>query len=328
MATLYIRARDTGDGRRFDVRYRRGGRYSKVEHGGSFRTRKEALIRKALIGEWLAAAKDPRVELERSMVGGDLFRHAHAEWVASRRGVGEGTLAGYGFRAPVILEAFGSRPVDQITVSETIAWVGVLTAKYKPGTVRLFVSQLRMVLDFAGVPNVARDRRVELPRVVAAEPVPPDKDDILRILEGVVSSYRLPLIVMEQLGCRVTETLSLQPGDVDSVGLRVRLARERTKGQRVGRTIDAPSFLVEALDERLPFRVGDRSRVGEAMRPYGFSPHSLRHRRATLWHQGGVEAVELARRLGHAKPSMSLDVYANVTRLSEVPHDVLAAFLR
>jgi integrase len=59
-----------------------------------------------------------------------------------------------------------------------------------------------------------------------------------------------------------------------------------------------------------------------------FGPHMLRHRRATLWHQQGVVAVELAARLGHSKPSMSLDVYSHVPRLSEAPAHRLDALLR
>jgi len=43
-----------------------------------------------------------------------------------------------------------------------------------------------------------------------------------------------------------------------------------------------------------------------------FSPHDLRHRGITLWHQSGVPARELAERAGHARPSMSLDVYSHV----------------
>jgi integrase len=33
-----------------------------------------------------------------------------------------------------------------------------------------------------------------------------------------------------------------------------------------------------------------------------FSPHDLRHRRLTLWHQQGVPARELAERAGHSRP--------------------------
>jgi integrase len=49
-----------------------------------------------------------------------------------------------------------------------------------------------------------------------------------------------------------------------------------------------------------------------------YSPHWLRHRRITLWHQSGVPARELAERAGHSKPSMSLDTYSHVMPADEV----------
>jgi hypothetical protein len=40
--------------------------------------------------------------------------------------------------------------------------------------------------------------------------------------------------------------------------------------------------------------------------------------------QQGVNPRELAHRLGHAKPSMSLDVYSHVRPLREIPvHDLV-----
>ncbi len=50
-----------------------------------------------------------------------------------------------------------------------------------------------------------------------------------------------------------------------------------------------------------------------------YTPHDLRHRRITIWHQSGVPARELAERAGHARPSMSLDVYSHVMPADEVP---------
>jgi integrase len=56
-----------------------------------------------------------------------------------------------------------------------------------------------------------------------------------------------------------------------------------------------------------------------------YSPHSLRHRRITIWHQSGVPARELAERAGHSRPSMSLDVYSHVMPANEVkPAKVLS----
>jgi integrase len=49
-----------------------------------------------------------------------------------------------------------------------------------------------------------------------------------------------------------------------------------------------------------------------------YTPHDLRHRRITLWHQAGVPARELAERAGHSKPSMSPDVNTHVMPVAEV----------
>ena len=58
-----------------------------------------------------------------------------------------------------------------------------------------------------------------------------------------------------------------------------------------------------------------------------YSPHDLRHRRLTLWHQSGVPARELAERAGHSKPSMSLDVYTHVMPVAEVAEGRCLALL-
>jgi integrase len=58
-----------------------------------------------------------------------------------------------------------------------------------------------------------------------------------------------------------------------------------------------------------------------------FHPHDLRHRRITLWHQSGVPARELAERVGHSKPSMSLDVYSHVMPADEVSDKRLLALI-
>jgi integrase len=57
-------------------------------------------------------------------------------------------------------------------------------------------------------------------------------------------------------------------------------------------------------------------------------PHDLRHRRITIWHQSGVPARELAERAGHAKPSMSLDVYSHVMPADEIADAAFRELLR
>lgn len=48
-----------------------------------------------------------------------------------------------------------------------------------------------------------------------------------------------------------------------------------------------------------------------------FTPKDLRHRRATIWHHGGVVAKVLAERLGHSKTATQ-DIYTHVIDPGEV----------
>jgi integrase len=51
--------------------------------------------------------------------------------------------------------------------------------------------------------------------------------------------------------------------------------------------------------------------------PEGTSPHDLRHPYASLLIEGGESPVVVARRLGHANPSMTLNVYSHLFKDSE-----------
>ena len=60
MASASITTRKTNSGgRRYVVRFRRGGSFFPIEHGGSFLTLREARLRRDLIAGELAAGRDP-----------------------------------------------------------------------------------------------------------------------------------------------------------------------------------------------------------------------------------------------------------------------------
>jgi integrase len=325
LATLYVRARTLpGGARRFDVKYRRGGRYTPLEHGGTFRTKREALIRRDLIGDLLAVGLNPKVELRRRLTPERPLREAAEGWRAARRRVSDRTRESYAWREVVILREFGDKAPGEILVEDVSAWLTKLERSYRPGSIRGLMEALRLMLDHVGGPNAARDRRLQLPRMARRQVSPPDAPAVLAML-GALSEQHVPAAVaMELLGTRVSETLSLERRDLRSGGVRVRA--EAAKAGR-SRLVPAPEFLVDALMERLPLS-GHRQAVANAMRRAGgINPHALRHRRASLWYQQGVGPVELAERLGHARPSMSLDVYSHVDPLSEIPAHELRALL-
>jgi hypothetical protein len=113
----------------------------------------------------------------------------------------------------------------------------------------------------------------------------------------------------------------LRWGDVDAANLRLRLRRSATK-REVARWVYLPEWLIEAIEatcppeDRVPARrvfggiteasaYHAMSRACRNARVSHYSPHDLRHRRITIWHQSGVPARELAERAGHARASMS-----------------------
>lgn len=326
MSSCHIRARTTLSGeRRFVVRYRRGGRGFAVEHAGSFRTKKEALIRQAVVLEWLAAGKNPRHELEAlgaPQLSGQ-FAILADDWLRSRHGIADSTRDTYRGYIALMKKRWPHRDPERLTPADVSKWIGdLLAAGTKPSTVKGYVRTLAMILD--GLPeNPARHRSVELPRQSRREPEPPDADDVLALVGEMSARFVVATVFLEQTGARVSEAIGVAARDIEDG--RVRFRADESKGDR-SRWVDCPQWLLDLM----PVRGVERTSLGNMMRRASgragvanIHPHLLRHRRATLWHQSGLPAVELAYRLGHAKPSLSLDVYSHVRTIHEVAPAIL-----
>jgi integrase len=339
VASALVTTRKTRSGPRYVVRYRLGGRSYPLVHGGSFKTLKEARARRDLIAGELANGRNP-AELLRSMTEVSTRVESLGQWrdrfIKSRHDVDANTIKNYRASLNAFCERFDGRDPRSLTVSDLAEWVAELTAKQKPGTVRQKVIAVRLLLDFAGCdPNPARDPRVKLPKHVREEPDPPSAEHVLAILDNLGRKWRLMFVTIEQGALRLEEAVQLKWADVDAAGLRLRLPRSATKRDKA-RWIYLPEWLMEAIEETCPLedRVPDRkvfqgisgASFYQAMRRActtakipNYSPHDLRHRRITVRHQSGVVARELAERAGHARASMSLDVYSHVMPLDEVP---------
>jgi len=221
-----------------------------------------------------------------------------------------------------------------------------LAGTHKPGTVRPYLLTFRLLLDYIGTdPNPCRDPRVKLPKRVREEPRPPSAEHFLAIVAAVHDPIRrLLLVTVEQGALRLGEAISLTWGDVDRAGLRLRLPRSATKRDQA-RWVYLPEWLIEAIEQTCPFddRTPERRvfqgvteatmyqtmiRACQTAGVPHYHPHDLRHRRITIWHQSGVPARELAERAGHARASMSLDVYSHVMPPDEVDSGTLQPLLR
>jgi integrase len=127
---------------------------------------------------------------------------------------------------------------------------------------------------------------------------------------------------------RVGELENLTWGDVDEIAVRWRVTMASSKTRRArwvpvhAAVFDAVRDLVPREDRNLEARVfagfgADKYRTAltrpcKAAGVPAFSPHDLRHRRATLWHLSGVPVAEAATWLGHS-PQEHLKTYAHAT---------------
>lgn len=90
MASTWITRRATRDGAiRYRVMWRAGGRESSPRYGGSFPTKREALLRKAWIAGELAQLRVP--DLRPTTTASETLRRAAERWKASRVDVSPGT---------------------------------------------------------------------------------------------------------------------------------------------------------------------------------------------------------------------------------------------
>ncbi len=345
--SVHIVTRPTKSGRRYIVRYRRGGRGYALEHGGSFRRHELAKERERLIGGWLALGLDPKTELMK-LTSEPEHRELAAvgrEWLESRIDLADQSRRIYG----TYLDSLDESPLARAEPTrlsprdirgQVARWTAAgLAAK----SVRERVSVLRQILDFAEVdPNPARHRSVKLPARTERELVLPSAAEVLVLAGRLSDKYRLPFVLLEQTAMRVGEVVSLERDDVDAAGLRFRIKavnRKGRRGSRKARFVPVPGWLMEIVATSLPLRGplftritanGLRSAMSdlcEAMNLAHCTPHRLRHRRISLWHFQGVPARELADRAGHSKPSISLDVYSHVIVPDEVDPEALKATL-
>lgn len=329
MASAWVHRRATKKtGVRYRVEFRLGGRESGIRYAGTFATKKEAVQRRGWVLGELAAMRVPDVRLAAPVPVETLTAIAE-RWRTSRISVAKGTRTTHSTNLDRILPVLGERTPSAITKADVADLVVKL---HDDGeglareSIRKTISTLAMVLDHAEVaPNPARG--VELPELVTEEVKPPIASHVEAVLGSLPRLYRLPLLLLDATGMRIGELESLTWGDVDEPAGRWRVSAARTKTRRA-RWVDVPDALLTAVADRVPREdrlleervfsdvTADRLRTAiaracKATATPLFSPHDLRHRRASLWHLDHMPAAQAAAWLGHSSHE-HLRTYAHV----------------
>lgn len=326
-------------GKTYQVLYRRGGRYFPIESAGSFKTEKEAKLRRDLVGGWLAAGLNPKDELGKLQVAAPTIRTL-TSWAtafkASRLDVADSTATNIKYSLKCLTDELGDRDPAAVTVADLQELVVSALETRKPSTIKGYLEKWRMLFDYAGVtPNPARSRQLRIPKFIREDITPPTADHLVRALTVIPERYQLPLITLEQTAMRVGEAETLVWGDVDEANNKFRLRAASTKTSRA-RWVQVPEWLMQLVsatcpvDDRTPSRrVFQRFRQDEARKQLKaacitagvprFSPHDLRHRRATIWHHEGLPTRVLMERGGWTTASIPIEVYSHLMPLDEAP---------
>lgn len=351
MSPSWIRSREVKvtarnpRGRSYQVLYRRGGRGYRIETAGTFKTQTEARTRRDLIAGWLAQGLDPKGELRKLAVietaATRTPKEWQADWLTSLHHLSAKSILQYRSGTSTILALLGTTDLHAVTVADCERIVGQLAQSYKPSSIAAYWQAFAQLLEYAAVdPNPANDRRVKLPKLRRTPPTVPTAEHVRVMLAKIRSKYVLPFVLIEQTAIRVETIDLLTWGSIDVAGGKLRVFE---KGEKF-RWIEIPRWLMRQLELTCPLE--DRSsnrRLFTGLNSEGlrnamaracvlgkiphYHPHDLRHRRASLWHLGGIPDAVLAERLGHERASFSKDVYVHVMPVEEIPAERLEAIV-
>jgi integrase len=330
--SAFIIARGEGPQRRFLVRFRLGGRESKVEHAGSFRRKGDAVERKNFVITMIAAGKGEevlkRLRASPAPNGTVTLKVAAERWKASRVDVAAGTAQTYKVALARIIPKIGDKAIEEVDVAVVTDLVSELSS-LKRESIRKTLNVLAMVLDHARVqPNPVRDPLVKLPRGERKEVNPPTAEHVEAVHRLLPTAYKLPLLVLDATGMRIGELEQLTWGDIDEPKERWRVSASVSKSG-TARWVPVPTVLFKAVtalvarDDRVPDRQvfmgfgGDRFRkaITRACTASGiptFSPHDLRHRRVSLLHLGGMPWARIGELVGHGDVVTTARTYTHV----------------
>lgn len=351
-----IQPYETAGGRRYRVRYRMPD-HTQTDRRG-FRTKREAEVFLASVtvsmtrGEWIDPSNS-RITV----------REWGEQWFTAQVQGKPATRSGYRYNLDHhIYPVWGERRLVEIGHAEVQDWVGKLSERLKPSTVKQIYLLLSGLMKFA-----IRDGRlvrnpcefVRLPRIERKRKGYLTADQVAHVASFCGANADL-VVFLSFTGLRWGEMAALRVGSVDFDRRRVAVDESVVELEGVmtwgtpknheRRSVPFPDFLVGPLAARCAGRSLDaplftsangglirngnfRHRVFEpAVRQAmeedpGFpwvTPHDLRHTAASLAISAGANVKAVQRLLGHASAAMTLDVYAE---LFEDDLDAVAAAL-
>lgn len=240
------------------------------------------------------------------------------------------TVTRYRRHRDLLVERYGSVPLDRVDYQRVQGIVNDLSGEYAPRTVSAIYGVLSLALKHAALSGKIRPvAKPRMPKVEDPELRIPSRDEVEALADAVDLRFRAAVIVAGYCGLRQGELLGLERRNVRLDEQRVWIARAlnketgtleatKTKGSR--RWVVLPQRAHEILAWHM-----DEIETGERVFPYtasmadkawrraegttGVRFHDLRHSAASMMIAAGWNIMQVARQLGHSRPSMTLDTY-------------------
>lgn len=333
--------------------YKRGDRYVVVwrhrgkQHKSFHRTYSEAREAKAQRASGGSGAPQSRRSFDE--YARDWVKHCQGR---TSRGLDADTRREY---AAVVerhlIPHFGATPIRDIERRDVNALIAKLQkARLSPASVAKYLAPLRAMFgdavenhDITANPALGLKINAKARRTAEDEPQRAKnmtRAELAAVLNAIPEAHRLPFELMAYTGCRISEALGLDWGDI-TFGDQptVQFARQWYRGTLKApktaagvRTVQIPaSFAAKlwalgadatgpVLHTRTGQRISDRNllRVLQEARDRagvpGVTHHSFRHTHGSLLLDEGWTIAEVAERLGHADPSITARVYAHTMR--------------
>ncbi len=309
MGSAFIVRRKRAKGYVWQVRYRLGGRESKVMNGGTFERRRDAEERRDCILAQMRKGKVPDLDLaakaakqatkkaQRAAKKAANLRtvgQAVSEYIAWRTSLAPGSIKVHR-KAEARLASLAGIAVKKLTDSDIQKWIYEMEAvPLKESTIRKYLETLQMTLDREKIhPNPARDRQLQFRKEgdddgdgSEGEVTPPSFAEYIAIYEGIAPVYRLAVDVMEATGIRVGEATLMIVDDINARDCQLRVAKQRTKGKRGtrrSRFVDVPPALMARIQEHV-----EEKGLGSEDRIIGFTDQGLRNAMARACAQANI----------------------------------------
>jgi site-specific recombinase XerD len=248
------------------------------------------------------------------------------------------TMRDYRFTIDLyIVPFFGNLRPIQLNISVFSEFKSALIDKgLAPATINKHINYFSTLLKWAADEGHCQPISFKIPRFAkkrtAAEPKRPlTQRQLDAIYKHIRPHYRLPFLLMSDLGLRLEEAMALKVEDIDEAHKIVNVLGKGNKYRKVPFMSDRfEDELNKILDVKMEGHLTISEKTGERhvtmwkelkravkeaglSRP-GINQHLLRHTFATLAAESGMNPHALQRILGHASIETTNKIYTNVGR--------------